>query len=385
MTNESIRRHLSPGNIIYGPGALMELPAELPEDGTYLLMTDQGLARTGIADKVAKALDSGGVRFHVFDRVESDPAMEIVEAAVTDYKRLGCTGVIGLGGGSAMDAAKAAAVRVSAPGTLEDYSRGRPVEEPLVPLYAIPTTAGTGSEATRVAVITNTATKAKMAIRGPYLAPRRPARDPPLPAAPPPHTAPATGADALTHAVEAYTSLMAGPITNALALAAVRMIGQNLQAMVANPADTKAAEQMLLASCMAGQAFSNASVGLAHSLGEPLGAYHHVGHGLACALYLPAVMAFNLPATPEKFADIAEALGIRTAGMDSQQAAEASVKAVRQLFTDIKLPLTFDEAGIDFKLEAQMIEDVWPQFSTRCNPRSPSPEEVEALYKAPGA
>jgi alcohol dehydrogenase class IV len=136
---------------------------------------------------------------------------------------------------------------------------------------------------------------------------------------------------------------------------------------------------------MAGQAFSNASVGLAHSLGEPMGSYHHVGHGLACALYLPAVMAFNLPAEPEKFADIAEALGVQTTEMDTQQAAEASVDAVRQLFTDIKLPLTFAEAGIDFKLEAQMIEDVWPQYSTRCNPRSPSPEEVEALYKTPGS
>jgi alcohol dehydrogenase class IV len=153
---------------------------------------------------------------------------------------------------------------------------------------------------------------------------------------------------------------------------------------VANPADTEAAEKMLVASCLAGQAFTNGGLGLAHSMGEPLGAFFHVSHGLSCAIYLPVIMDFNLPAAPDKFCAVARALGEDVDWAPPHRSARLAVSAVRDLFEDIGLPLTFKQAGIDFKLHQKMIDDVWPQFSTKCNPRKADSEQVASLYMAPG-
>ena len=384
MSDINTYRHLSPGKIVFGTGALAELPGELDGEMKYLLVADQGLSASGMVGRVSEILESGGIEHVIFDRVTPDPPTATAESAAALARENDCGGIIALGGGSSIDAAKAAAVLLSAPESLKKYGYGVIVEEPLIPLAAIPTTAGTGSEATRVSVITDEEENVKMAIRGPHLAPALVILDPDLLATLPPKLAAETGADALTHAIEAYVSTAATPITDILALDAIEMIARNLAPFAANPADPQAAGQMLLASCLAGQAFSNATVGLVHSLGEPLGAYFHVSHGLAMTLYLPVVMEFNRPAAPARFADIARALGEDITGLDVEEASSRSVQAVKKLWRQVGLPLTFAEAGIDFRLEPQMIDDVWPQTSTRCNPRRPTAEEVEELYWKPG-
>jgi alcohol dehydrogenase class IV len=272
-------------------------------------------------------------------------------------------------------------MRYDAP--LREYGDGKLVEGPIAPLYAIPTTAGTGSEVTRVAVITDPEKKEKMAIRGFHLAPLASALDPRMLSGIPPKIAAETGADALTHAIEAFVSRNANAITEVLSLAAIEKVGRHLVRFAADTADTEAAMQMLVASCLAGQAFTNAGLGLVHSMGEPLGSYYHVSHGLACALYLPTIMAFNLPAVPERFARIAQALGRPLEGRNPEEEGALAVAAVKDLFIDLKLPLTYADAGIEFKLLPKMVEDVFPQFSTTCNPRSADAGQIADLFNAP--
>ncbi|KIX15541.1 hypothetical protein X474_02145 [Dethiosulfatarculus sandiegensis] len=347
------------------------------------MMTDQGIARTALLNKVTTALEKAGRRFVVFSDVVSDPPVEVVEEALAFTRQKGAGAVIGLGGGSSLDAAKGLAVRMVSEVPLREYGDGKPVEGPIAPLYAIPTTAGTGSEVTRVSVITDTVKKEKMAIRGEHLAPLGAVLDPELIAGIPASVAAETGADALTHAVEAYVSLNSNPITDALAIAAIEMIGKNLADFVADSRNREAGLKMLLASCLAGQAFSNGGLGLAHSMGEPLGSYFHLGHGLACALYLPVIMEFNLSEAQYKFANIARALGHGIDNLAQADAADLSVKAVKDLFREIGLPKNYREAGIkNFELNPQMVDDVFPQFSTTCNPRKADAKEIEALYNA---
>lgn len=376
--------HQSPGRLLIGPGSLNDLPAELDPGLKYIVMTDPGIAATGLADRVAEILSKAGVEAKVFSGVAADPPTECVEEALGFARAEGLGGIIALGGGSSIDAAKGLAVLLTKDESLRYYGDGNWVEGEVAPLYAIPTTAGTGSEVTRVAVITDPVKNEKMAIRGVHLCPKAAVLDPAMVAGLPPRIAAETGADALTHAVEAYVSLNSNPYTDALAVEAIRLVGLYLRRMTANPGDVEAASGMLLGSCLAGQAFTNAGLGLAHSMGEPLGAFFHVSHGLACALYLPVIMDFNTLAAPEKFATVAALLGQDIDGLADHQAAREAVFAVRELWSDIGLPLTFAEAGIDFKLHQQMVDDVPPQFSTTCNPRKADDDQIAALYHVPG-
>ena len=384
MERSGVYSHSSPGKLFFGPGSLASLPEEMDKSLSYIIITDKGLAESGAVDRVGRVLEAAGIKSHVFDETHSDPPVEDCLAAAELARERGCGGVIGLGGGSSLDAAKGVAVLLRGQGGLKEYGSGKWVQGPVAPLYAIPTTAGTGSEVTRVAVITDTQRNEKMAVRGVHLAPLAAALDPELLQGLPPRIAAETGADALAHAVEAFVSLNSSPVTDALALSAIGLVGENLRRFVANPADAKAAEGMLVASCLAGQAFTNGGLGLAHSMGEPLGAFFHVSHGLSCAIYLPVIMEFNLPAAPEKFCAVARALGEEVDWAPPHRAARLAVSAVRELFQDVGLPLTFKEAGIEFELHQKMIDDVWPQFSTKCNPRQADPEQVASLYLAPG-
>jgi 1,3-propanediol dehydrogenase/alcohol dehydrogenase len=252
-------------------------------------------------------------------------------------------------------------------------------------MIAIPTTAGTGSEASRVAVITDPEQNCKMAIRGDALLPRAAVLDPALLATLPAHIAAECGADALTHAIEACVSKNGCTWTETLALTAIRSIGAYLPRLVSNPADVEAAERMLMAANLAGQAFTHAGLGLVHSLGEPLGAYHRVSHGLSCALFLPVVMEYNVEAASTGYARIAAALGEDVGDMPISEAAVASVTAVRRLLKNIGLPASYSDADIAFVLWSEMVDQVFPQYSTSCNPREPSRDDVMQLFKMPEA
>ncbi len=356
-----------PGRLLVGAGSLVELPRQLPGRGRAILVCDRGLADQGVAERVAVTLENPAI----FAEVDPDPDISCVERALALARAEDCRQVIGLGGGSALDAAKALALRLAWPQTLREFGDGLVLPGPIAPLTAIPSTAGTGSEATRVAVISDPATREKMALRGDELVPALAILDPELLGSLPREIAAECGADALTHAVEAYLSRRSSPMTDALALAAVGIITEALPRHVADRRDLAAGERMLVASHLAGRAFTHAGLGLAHSLAEPLGAFHHLRHGLACALFLPVVLAFNAPARPERLAHLARALG-----------AEDAVVAVRQLLDGLGLPDSYEAAGIEFRPYPEMLAQVLPQFSSSCNPRRATESEVASLYDA---
>jgi len=378
-----VYQHWNPGKLIFGPNSLSQLTNELSLKEVPLIVTDKGVANAGILSKLTALLDGEGIRYHVFDGIEPDPPFEIVDKAAASYLDKGCTLVIGLGGGSSIDGAKTVSLRVSKEGNIREYGMGKVLEGILIPIYAIPTTAGTGSEVTGVVVIKDQENKTKMVLRGMQLIPKTVILDPELLASIPPRVAAETGADALSHAVESYVSLNSNAITEGFALTAIRMISKYLRRMVANPGDTETAGQMLLASCIAGLSFSNAGLGLVHSLAHPLGAYFHVSHGLSCALYLPVVMDFNLPTCPEKFASIAEAMGENVRQLSPHRAAKQAVFAVRELLADIGIPRTFPELGISFELHPKMVEDALAAVPTTINPRRADRDQISKLFKEP--
>jgi alcohol dehydrogenase class IV len=378
-----VYEHSTPGKLIFGPKSINELTKEIPLKGVPLIITDKGVSNAGILQKVTEVLEGASIRYHLFDRIEPDPPFEIVEEAATVYEKNGCTVVIGLGGGSSIDGAKAVSLKVSQKGNLREYGMGKPVEGILIPTYAIPTTAGTGAEVTAVAVITDRESKTKMVMRGTQLIPTTVILDPELLGSIPPKVAAETGADALTHAIESYVSVNSNVITEALALSAIRIIARNLRRMVANPGDIETAGQMLMASCMAGLSFSNAGLGLTHSLAHPVGAFYHVSHGLSCAIYLPVVMEFNLPTCPEKFASIADAMGENVRLFSLYHAAKQAVLAVKELFAEIGIPKTLSELGISFQLHPKMVEDALAAVPTQRNPRKADRDQISKLFMAP--
>jgi alcohol dehydrogenase class IV len=378
-----VYQHWNPGKLIVGPNSLNQLTNELSSKEVPLIITDKGVLNAGILNKLTAVLDGAGIRYHLFDGIEPDPPFEIVEKAAAAYQDNGCTLVIGLGGGSSIDGAKAVSLKVSQKENLREYAMGKVIEGMIAPIYAIPTTAGTGSEVTGVAVIKDQGNKMKMVLRGMQLIPKTVILDPELLVSIPPKVAAETGADALSHAVESYVSLNSNVITEAFALTAIRMISKYLRRMVANPGDIETAGQMLLASCIAGLSFSNAGLGLTHSLAHPLGAYFHVSHGLSCALYLPFVMDFNLPTCPEKYASIADAMGENVRQFSPHRAAKQAVFAVRELLADIGIPRTFSELGISFELNPKMVENALAAVPTGLNPRRADKDQISKLFKAP--
>jgi 1,3-propanediol dehydrogenase/alcohol dehydrogenase len=378
-----IYQHSNPGKLIFGPNSLNQLTTELPSKEVPLIITDKGVLNAGILSKLTAVLDGAGIHYHIFDGIEPDPSFETVEKAAAAYQDKGCTLLIGLGGGSSIDGAKAVSLRVSRKGDIREYGMGKVIEGTLVPIYAIPTTAGTGSEVTGVAVITDRENKLKRVLRGAQFIPKTVILDPELLASIPSKIAAETGADALVHAVESYVSFNSNVITESFAISAIRLIARYLRRMVADPSDIETSGQMLLGSCLAGLSFSNAGLGLVHSLAHPVGAYYHFSHGLSCALYLPFVMDFNLIACPEKFASIAEAMGEEVRQFSPHRAAKQAVFAVRDLFSDIGIPRTFSELGISFELHPNMVDNALAAVPTTLNPRRANKDQISMLFKAP--
>jgi alcohol dehydrogenase class IV len=382
MDPSRLYQYWIPGRVIFGPGALDELKKEISPGEIPLVTTDEGIVRAGILKSVTDLLEERRVHYHVFDQVEPDPSLALVEQASEAYRRHGCTLVIGIGGGSSIDLAKAVAIRGSQEGSLVDYTGGKPLEGRLPPIYAIPTTVGTGSEVTAVTIISDHDHKVKIPIRNPQLTPQVAILDPLLLASIPSKVAAETGADALSHAIESYVGFGSHTITDAVALAAIRMISHNAVKMMMNPGNVEVGGQMLLASCMAGMCFNNAGLGLVHSLAHPIGAYFHLPHGVTCALYLPVVMEFNASACPEKFVAIADAMGQDVSGLPKEAAAERAVFAVRDLLKRMGLPQKLFQLGVHFQLDPNMVDEVLAAVPTRNNPRTADREQIVQLFEA---
>ncbi|EFL50596.1 iron-containing alcohol dehydrogenase [Solidesulfovibrio fructosivorans JJ]] len=367
--------------IQFGPRALEHVGREAARLGkTALIVTGRSSStKNGSLERTRALLAAAGVAAVPFARVESDPSLDTVTEGAGLSKENNCDVLVALGGGSAMDAAKAISCLLANPGPLASLEGVTGLKQGP-PVIAIPTTAGTGSEVTRVAVLTDTARKYKLLLVGETLMPAAAILDPELTASMPPKVAAATGMDALTHAIEAYVSKLATPLSDTLALAAIETIGANLAMAVAAPDNLHARAAMLYAQMQAGQAFSNASVGLVHAMSRPMGARYGVPHGAANAMLLPHVTAYNRPACPQRMARIAVALGRCIDGMDLGEASRQAAIALTELAAELPLPRTLGDVGVPTGDLADMAREAAENGSSRVNPRRPSPEEIASIY-----
>lgn len=372
----------SPNRIVFGVNAskMVAEEAKKLKVSKALLISDEGLKKAGAVDEITSVLEKGGVSYAVFTDVEGNPSTTTVEKALQVYQTEGCDGLIGLGGGSSLDVAKAAGILATNGGSIKSYEGRDKFKSPLPPLLAIPTTCGTGSEATIFVVITDTERKYKMTIVSCLVLPNVAIVDPALLVNLPSRLVAATGIDALTHAIESYTNLAAEPMSDALNIYAIKLIAENLRPAVAN-ASIEALSGMALGSLMAGVAFSNTRVGIAHAMAHPLGGYANVHHGVANAILLPHVMEFNLIGNTQKFVDIAEAMGENVAGLSSMEAARRAVEAVKSLNEDVGVPLTLSEVGVREEMLEPMIGDAMLSGNLQVNPRRTTKEDMMAIFR----
>jgi alcohol dehydrogenase class IV len=364
-----------------GAGTLASLPDVLSELGlnTALIVTDPVMAEQGYLQRVKDLLPTAGV----FDACVPDPTTDSVAAALACWNEGDYDCVIGLGGGSSMDTAKAMAVLAQHGGRRRDYKMPNPVPAG-VPVIAIPTTAGTGSEATRVTVVTDTETDEKMPCAGIGFLPIAAIVDYELTLTMPPRLTADTGLDAICHALEAYVSRKACAYTDALALTALSSLSTNIRTAYAEPENREAREAMMLGAHQAGIAFSNASVTLIHGMSRPIGAFFHVPHGLSNAMLLPRITEFSIPGCPERYADCAVAMDFAEADASIDVACEQLMKGLYTLCADLQVP-SLSAFGVDAaRFEAlvpTMAQQALASGSPANNPRLPEQQEIEALYR----
>jgi alcohol dehydrogenase class IV len=335
------------------------------------------MKKTGVADRVEKLLGDADVSVVPFMEVESDPSCTTVDRAARMAREQGCDLVVGLGGGSAMDAARAIAAMAKMEGSILDYLRGKPIDRPGLPLINIATTAGTASEITAVAVILDEERQLKFGMKSPYWYARVAITDPELTMTMPRQLTAATGLDALTHAIESYLSTQATAPTEALAIRSVELIGRHLRPAHADGKDRAAREGMALGSMTAGMAFANSGLGLVHGLVHPIGARFHVPHGEACGRLLPYVMEYNRPVSEEKLAHIGRALtGKPTATADD------AIQGVRSLLADVGVTCGIPDLAISDQQMASLAKDGLLAGAVKTNPRTVDELESRALLEA---
>ena len=373
----------TPTKIISGIGSTAEIIKELNAINAkkVLLITDPGLVQAGIAQQVVEMLKQAAVEVEIFDAVEPDPSIQVATKAAEMAKNVKANVLIALGGGSAIDTAKSAALLVTNGGYLKDYAGVNKVVKPILPLIAVPTTAGTGSEVTIFAVMSDPEKQEKFTISSALIAPAVAVLDPLLTLKLPPSVTAFTGMDALTHAIEAFTSSIAQPATDALALSAIKLVLKHLPVAVGRGDNIKARDGMLQASLLAGIAFNNAFLGLAHAIASPLGGHFHVPHGLANAVMLPYVMEYNLPTAVRRYAEIGCALGLQAVGDTPRAVAEKTVAAITQLARDINIPEKLSNIGAKEELLPLVARDALKSIQLKFNVRNASEKEILALLQ----
>ncbi len=374
----------TPKRLVTGLGCLKTVgETARPFGKRALLVTDSVMEKTGVQDEVAKYLKNAGIELSIYNKVNEEPHTGHVDEGSKIFKENNCEFIISLGGGSPIDTGKAVGAVVTHNVPIRTFMGLQKIPGPNVPLIAIPTTAGTGSEVTRTTIITDKTDDVKMLIISDYIMPTVSICDAQLTFTAPKRLTAATGLDALTHAIEAYISQKAQPYTDIIALEAIRLISKYLRQAWSNGRDVEARYYMMFAATMAGLAFSNSSVCLVHGMSRPIGAIFHVPHGLSNAVLLPAVMRFTLPGNIRKFAKIAEAMGESVSGLSNLEAAEKSVMAVERLCKDFNM-LGLRNAGVkeeDLKRFApKMAKDAIASGSPANNPRIATEEEIIQLY-----
>jgi alcohol dehydrogenase len=374
----------TPAVSLHGVGAADEVGVQAKAIGatSVLIVTDAGLFKLGVADKIKAQLEEAGVKATIFPGAEPNPTDKNVADGVKAYRDAKADGIVSLGGGSSHDAAKGIATVISNGGNIRDYEGLNKLTKSLPPFLAINTTAGTASELTRFAIITNTDTHVKLAIVDWRLTPTVAINDPLLHAGQPPALTASTGLDALTHAVEAYVSTIANPLTDAAAVKAIELIGEYLRPAVANGQDIEAREKLAYAEYLAGLAFNNASLGYVHAIAHQLGGFYNSAHGVTNAILLPEVSAFNLIAKARRFADIAVALGEDISGLSPVDAGAKGIEAIRKLSKDVGIPANLAAIGAkeaDFEILAtNALKDV----CGLTNPRKATLKDIIGILQA---
>ncbi|APG24617.1 MULTISPECIES: iron-dependent methanol dehydrogenase [Syntrophotalea] len=373
-----------PSVTLMGPGCAKEVGPKAKELGAKkaLLVTDAGLMKMGVADTIAGYVKAAGVDVVIYPGAEPNPTDKNVHDGVKVFTDNGCDFIVSLGGGSSHDCAKGIGLVTAGGGNIRDYEGVNKSTVPMTPLIAINTTAGTASEMTRFCIITNLDTHVKMAIVDWRVTPLIAVDDPVLMLGKPPALTAATGMDALTHAIEAYVSTIATPITDACAEKAIRLIAQWLRPAVAMGANIEARDAMCYAQYLAGMAFNNASLGYVHAMAHQLGGFYNLPHGVCNAILLPSVCDFNLIACPDRFADIADFMGVNTEGLSVIEAAAAGIEAIRELSASIGIPAGLTELNVKEADLKTMAENAQKDACMLTNPRKATLDQVIAIYKA---
>jgi alcohol dehydrogenase class IV len=376
-----------PGTIVSGAGSSRDVGDHARRLGAEraLLVTDPFMVSSGVAGAIEDRLVQAGVWTTVFDGVQPDPTDENVARGFAAMRAADAEVVVAVGGGSAIDAAKMISVRGSNPGPIRQFMGYHRIPHAGVPLIAIPTTAGTGSEATRVTVITESATHTKMMILDGKLVPSVAIVDFELTMTMPPALTAHVGVDTLTHGIEAYVSTLSGPMTDPYALACIRLVGANLRRAWRDPDDRPAREAMAIAACQGGVAFANSSVCLVHGMSRPLGATFGIAHGLSNAVLLPTVTEYSITGASIRYATVARTLGIAVADDTDADACKKLLSGLRALNDDLQIPRLRDLPGVKgdaFEASlAKMAEDALASGSPGRNPVVPTADEIVDLYR----
>jgi len=375
-----------PGTIHVGVGCHERVAAEAARigGGNVLVITDRNVLATPTASKVIELLSSAGLLRGLFSDIPFEPTTTEVEKGLASLQEAKADTIVAIGGGSVIDTAKAVAVLATNGGAIVDYKGANKVKKPKLPLMAVSTTAGTGSEVTRYTIITDPVTSVKMVIIDPHLIPEVAVVDPLFTVTTSPLVTASTGVDALTHAIEAYVSVRSNTLTDLLALSAIRRIAPSIRAAFKNGEDLTARTMMHVAALEAGMAFSNSSVALVHGMARPIGAYFQKPHGISNSALLPYVMEWSFAGALPRYAEIAAALGVDTGGLNETEAAQRAVTEVRALCRDLQIP-GLTGLGIDpnqlMALAPTMARDGLDSGSPANNPRVPTAEEIVELYR----
>src|SRR5450756_155182 len=372
-----------PTKIIFGTGSSRQAGEQLRLLGgkKALLVTDRGVEAAGVLFGIYEGLLSAGVAYALYNGVAPNPTITNVREAVALYEAEECDCLLGVGGGSARDTAKAAGAVMNNPNvSIRDMEGTGHVPKPIPPLVAVPTTCGTGSEVTSAAVITDSERKYKIPILSSLLYPRVALVDGSLLTTLPGPVVAATGMDALCHAIESYTNLNTNPICDALDLQAIGLISRWIRPAVAN-GNLEAMSYMVLAATMAGMAFPNTRLTIVHSMSQPVGGHYGVPHGVANAVLLPLVMEFNLLGNAERFGDVARAMGEDTSGLTAMEAARLSVMAVKEMSRDIGIPENFKSYGVKEESIPALVEDSMKSGNVAVNPVRVTREALAAILR----
>lgn len=365
-----------PCELIFGAGSLKELGKAVTKTGAEkaFIVCDQGVEKAGIVAKAEAELLAAGIAYEIFNEVLPNPTVAVVEAAAERAKACGCSCILAVGGGSSMDTAKAVNILMNNGGSITDYEGPDRVQRPGLPLIAIPTTSGTGSEVTSVSVVTDPVRKRKMVIAGQNVGACVAIADPELTLGLPAKITAATGMDALTHAMEAYMSTLASPATDVNALKAIELIYKSLPVCVREPKNAEARSGLMLGSALAGFAFNSAILGIAHAIAHPLGAYFGVAHGDGNAMALPYAVEYNAAVIPDRVVEMGRAMGL----LKTSLTAKDVVEALKGLAASIDIPKLSD-CGITEKDFDILVPAILAEPSCLTNPRTVTEEGVRDL------